>query len=377
MKNILEINDLKILAKKRLPKMFYDYVDSGSYTQSTYKSNEEDFQKIKLRQRVGINISKYKFKNVFLNKMYSRPFGFSPCGMGGMLYPDGEILVAQICEKFDIPYLLSTMSICSIEQVADNTKAPFWFQLYVMKDKDFVKDIISRAKRANCYALVLTMDLQILAQRHQDIRNGLTAPPRPTLKHLIQLLKRPSWCLRMLKTKNRTFGNILGHAKGVSDLSSIISWTNGQFDQELSWDYVEWIKKVWKGPLVIKGILDEQDAEIAKNIGVDGIIVSNHGGRQLDGTSSSIMALNKVVDKVGKDIEVFFDGGVRSGQDIVKAISLGAKGVFMGRPYMYGLGADGKRGVEKVIEILTKELKVTMGLCGKTNVNDLDYGNLY
>jgi len=352
-------------------------VDSGSYTQSTYKSNEEDFQKIKLRQRVGINISKYKFKNVFLNKMYSRPFGFSPCGMGGMLYPDGEILVAQICEKFDIPYLLSTMSICSIEQVADNTKAPFWFQLYVMKDKDFVKDIISRARRANCYALVLTMDLQILAQRHQDIRNGLTAPPRPTLKHLIQLLKRPSWCLRMLKTKNRTFGNILGHAKGVSDLSSIISWTNGQFDQELSWDYVEWIKKLWKGPLVIKGILDEQDAEIAKNIGVDGIIVSNHGGRQLDGTSSSIMALNKVVDKVGKDIEVFFDGGVRSGQDIVKAISLGAKGVFMGRPYMYGLGADGKRGVEKVIEILTKELKVTMGLCGKTNVNDLNYGNLY
>ncbi len=377
MKNILEINDLKLLAKKRLPKMFYDYVDSGSYTQSTYKSNEEDFQKIKLRQRVGINISKYKFKNVFLNKMYSRPFGFSPCGMGGMLYPDGEILVAQICEKFDIPYLLSTMSICSIEQVADNTKAPFWFQLYVMKDKDFVKDIISRARRANCYALVLTMDLQILAQRHQDIRNGLTAPPRPTLKHLIQLLKRPSWCLRMLKTKNRTFGNILGHAKGVSDLSSIISWTNGQFDQELSWDYVEWIKKLWKGPLVIKGILDEQDAEIAKNIGVDGIIVSNHGGRQLDGTSSSIMALNKVVDKVGKDIEVFFDGGVRSGQDIVKAISLGAKGVFMGRPYMYGLGADGKRGVEKVIEILTKELKVTMGLCGKTNVNDLNYGNLY
>ena len=377
MKNILEINDLKLLAKKRLPKMFYDYVDSGSYTQSTYKSNEEDFQKIKLRQRVGINISKYKFKNVFLNKMYSRPFGFSPCGMGGMLYPDGEILVAQICEKFDIPYLLSTMSICSIEQVADNTKAPFWFQLYVMKDKDFVKDIISRARRANCYALVLTMDLQILAQRHQDIRNGLTAPPRPTLKHLIQLLKRPSWSLRMLKTKNRTFGNILGHAKGVSDLSSIISWTNGQFDQELSWDYVEWIKKLWKGPLVIKGILDEQDAEIAKNIGVDGIIVSNHGGRQLDGTSSSIMALNKVVDKVGKDIEVFFDGGVRSGQDIVKAISLGAKGVFMGRPYMYGLGADGKRGVEKVIEILTKELKVTMGLCGKTNVNDLNYGNLY
>tara|TARA_B100000686_G_C16712031_1_gene929730 strand:+ start:1 stop:1074 length:1074 start_codon:yes stop_codon:yes gene_type:complete len=357
--------------------MFYDYVDSGSYSQSTYTANEDDFKKIKLRQRVGIDISEYKFKNFFLNKEYNFPFGFAPCGMGGMLYPDGEILVARICEKFNIPYLLSTMSICSIEQVAEATKVPFWFQLYVMKDKGFVKDIIKRAKEANCYALVLTMDLQILAQRHQDIRNGLTAPPKPSLNHLLQLIKKPKWCFKMLSTRNRTFGNILGHAKGVNDLSSIVAWTNGQFDQRLSWEYVKWIKKLWKGPLILKGILDEKDAIIAKNLGVDGIIVSNHGGRQLDGTVSSIMALSKVVDKVSNNLEIYFDGGVRSGQDVVKALSLGAKGVFLGRPYMYGLGALGAKGVERVIEIVVNELKTTMGLCGKTDVNDLNRGNLY
>ena len=377
MKNIYEINDLKLLAKKRLPKMFYDYVDSGSFSQSTYRANEEDFKKIKLRQRIGKDISKYIIKRKILNKQYDLPFGFSPCGMGGMLYPDGEIIVAKICEKFNIPYLLSTMSICSIEQVAQETKAPFWFQLYVMKDKEFVKNIIKRAQEAKCHALVLTMDLPILAQRHQDIKNGLSAPPRLNLNHIIQLVSRPRWCFNMLRTKNRSFGNIVGHAKGVDNLTTLMHWSQEQFDQSLSWEDVVWIKKLWKGPLIIKGILDEKDATIAKNLGVDAIIISNHGGRQLDGTSSSIMALDKIVNKVGKNLEVYFDGGVRSGQDIVKALSIGARAVFMGRPYLYGLGANGKKGVEKVLEILVKELQTTMVLCGETNVNNLNNENLY
>ena len=377
MKNIYEIEDLKLLAKKRLPKMFYDYVDSGSFSQSTYRANEEDFNTIKLRQRVGTDISKYSLKKKLLNKQYDLPFGFSPCGMGGMLYPDGEIIVAKVCEKYKIPYLLSTMSICSIEQVAQETKEPFWFQLYVMKDKDFVKNIIQRASEAKCHALVLTMDLPILAQRHQDIKNGLSAPPRVSLNHIIQLISRPKWCYNMLKTKNRSFGNIVGHAKGVENLTTLMNWSQEQFDKSLSWDDVTWIKKLWKGPLILKGILDDKDAVIAKNLGVDGIIVSNHGGRQLDGTSSSIMALDKIVDKVGKDLEVYFDGGIRTGQDIVKTLSLGAKGVFMGRPYLYGLGAGGKEGVEKVLEIIVKELQTTMVLCGETNANNLNIENLY
>ena len=377
MKNILEINDLKKLAKKKVPKMFYDYVDSGSLTESTYVSNEEDFKKIKLRQRVGKDISKYSLKKKFLKKNYDLPFGFSPCGMGGMMYPDGEIIVAKVCKKFNIPYLLSTMSICSIEQIAEKTNSSFWFQLYVMKDKEFVKDIIARAKEAQCHALVLTLDLPILAQRHQDLKNGLSTPPKATFNHLWQLINRPGWCFRMLKTKNRTFGNIMGHAKGVDNLSSIIKWTNGQFDQGLSWDYVKWIRKLWKGPIILKGILDEKDALIAKSMDVQGIIVSNHGGRQLDGTISSIVALENILKKIGKGLEVYLDGGIRSGQDIVKALSIGAKAVFMGRPYMYGLGACGKAGVEKVIEILTKELKTTMLLCGEIDVNDLSNRNLY
>ena len=377
MKNIYEIKDLKLLAKKKLPKMFYDYVDSGSFSQSTYIANELDFKNIKLRQRVGNDISKYALKRKILNVEYDLPFGFSPCGMAGMLYPNGEIIVAKICEKFNIPYLLSTMSICSIEQVAQETKAPFWFQLYIMKDKEFVQNIIKRAQEAKCHALVLTMDLPILAQRHQDIKNGLSAPPRLNLNHIIQLISRPKWCLKMLQTKNRSFGNIVGHAKGVDNLTTLMHWSHEQFDQSLSWKDVTWIKKLWKGPLIIKGILDEKDAIIAKNLGADGIIVSNHGGRQLDGTSSSIMVLDKIVNQVGKNIEVYFDGGIRSGQDIVKAISLGAEAVFMGRPYLYGLGSNGKKGVEKVLEILIKELQTTMVLCGETNVNNLNLDNLY
>ena len=377
MKNILEINDLKVLAKKKLPKMFYDYVDSGSYTESTYKENENDFKKIKLRQRVGNDISNTKLNKNFLGKKYNLPFGFSPCGMGGMLYPDGEILVAKVCEKQNIPYILSTMSICSIEQIAAETSNPFWFQLYVMRDRSFVENIISRAKAAKCHALVLTMDLPILAQRHQDIKNDLSAPPKATLNNILQILKKPHWCLRMLKTKNRSFGNILGHAKGVDDLSSIVAWANAQFDPGLSWDYVEWIRKLWNGPLLLKGILDESDALIAKNLDIDGIIVSNHGGRQLDGTLSSIMALKKITEKIDNSLDIYFDGGIRAGQDIVKALSMGAKGVFMGRPYLYGLGALGQDGVEKVIEIITKELKTTLVLSGETDINNLSKGNLY
>ena len=377
MKNILEINDLKLLAKKKVPKMFYDYVDSGSYSESTYRENENDFKKIKLRQRVGKDISKTYLKKKFLSKKYSLPFGFSPCGMGGMLYPDGEILVAKVCEKYNIPYLLSTMSICSIEQIAENTNVSFWFQLYVMKDKNFVESVLSRAKEAKCNALVLTMDLPILAQRHKDIRNGLSAPPKLNLNNLWQILQKPHWCLRMLSTKNRSFGNILGHAKGVNDLSSIVSWANAQFDPSLSWNYVKWIRKLWKGPLILKGILDEKDALIAKDYDIDGIIVSNHGGRQLDGTLSSILALEKVINKVKGKVKVFFDGGIRSGPDIIKALCLGAQGVFLGRPYLYGLGASGQEGVEKVIEILVKELKTAMVLCGETDVKNLSKRNLY
>ncbi len=377
MKKILEINDLKVLAKKRLPKMFYDYVDSGSFTESTYNENETDFKKIKLRQRVGVDISHTVLNKVFLGKKYEMPFGFSPCGMGGMLYPDGEIVVAKACEKHNIPYVLSTMSICSIEQVAKETAAPFWFQLYVMRDKSFVENIILRAKEANCHALVLTMDLPILAQRHQDIRNDLSAPPKATFNNILQIIKKPRWCLKMMSTKNRTFGNILGHAKGVDDLSSIVAWTNAQFDPGLSWDYVKWIRKLWKGPLILKGILDENDALIAKKLEIDGIIVSNHGGRQLDGTISSIMALKKVVEKTDNELDIYFDGGIRSGQDIIKALSIGAKGVFMGRAYLYGLAAMGQKGVEKVLEILKKELVTALVLSGENDVNNLDGGNLY
>ena len=377
MKKIYEINDLKRLAKKRVPKMFYDYVDSGSWTETTYDSNEKDFKKIKLRQRVGIDISNRNYRTKILNKDYDFPFGFSPVGMGGMLYPDGEVIAAKVCEEYNIPYILSTMSICSIEEIAKNTTAPFWFQLYVMKDKEFIKNLIARAKAVKCSALIITMDLPVLGQRHQDLRNGLSAPPKLTLSHIVQLMQRPGWCMRMTRTKNRTFGNILGHAKNVNDLSSMVKWTHDQFDQGLSWSYIEWIKKMWNGPIILKGILDIEDAKISKNMGIQGIIVSNHGGRQLDGTMSSILALEKITNLLGDKFDIYFDGGIRSGQDIVKALSLGAKATFFGRPYLYGLGAYGKNGIRKVLEILKKELDITMALCGVTNSNNLNKENLY
>ena len=355
MKKILEINDLKKLSKKKLPKMFYDYIDTGAYSGKTYEDNENDFRKIKLKQRVGINIKNRNLKTTILGRSYDLPLGLAPVGMGGMMYPDGEVVVAKVASQMNIPYVLSTMSICSIEQVAMHSKNNFWFQLYVMKDKEFVKNIIKRAKAAKCQALVITMDLPILAQRHNDIRNGLSAPPKLGIKQFLQLIQKPEWCFKMLRTKNRTFGNILGHAKGVTNLASIVSWTNEQFDQELTWDYIKWLKKEWGGITILKGIMDVEDAQIALSLGVEGIIVSNHGGRQLDGTLSSILALEKITKICGSKLEVYLDGGVRSGTDLVKAKALGAKAIFVGRPYLYGLSAMGSEGVKAMVNIFQKE----------------------
>ena len=376
MKKILEINDLKKLSKKKLPKMFYDYIDTGAYSGKTYEDNENDFRKIKLKQRVGINIKNRNLKTTILGRSYDLPLGLAPVGMGGMMYPDGEVVVAKVASQMNIPYVLSTMSICSIEQVAMHSKNNFWFQLYVMKDKEFVKNIIKRAKAAKCQALVITMDLPILAQRHNDIRNGLSAPPKLGIKQILQLIQKPEWCFKMLRTKNRTFGNILGHAKGVTNLASIVSWTNEQFDQELTWDYIKWLKKEWGGITILKGIMDVEDAQIALSLGVEGIIVSNHGGRQLDGTLSSILALEKITEICGSKVEVYLDGGVRSGIDLVKAKALGAKAIFVGRPYLYGLSALGREGVKAMVNIFQKEMDTTLALCGETNINNLSTKNI-
>ena len=376
MKKILEINDLKKLSKKKLPKMFYDYIDTGAYSGKTYEDNENDFRKIKLKQRVGINIKSRNLKTTILGRSYDLPLGLAPVGMGGMMYPDGEVVVAKVASQMNIPYVLSTMSICSIEQVALHSKNNFWFQLYVMKDKEFVKNIIKRAKAAKCQALVITMDLPILAQRHNDIRNGLSAPPKLGIKQFLQLIQKPEWCFKMLRTKNRTFGNILGHAKGVTNLASIVSWTNEQFDQELTWDYIKWLKKEWGGITILKGIMDVEDAQIALSLGVEGIIVSNHGGRQLDGTQSSILALEKITKICGSKLEVYLDGGVRSGTDLVKAKALGAKAIFVGRPYLYGLSAMGREGVKAMVNIFQKEMDITLALCGETNINNLSTENI-
>ncbi|MCR5858492.1 alpha-hydroxy acid oxidase [Mesorhizobium sp. J428] len=365
---ILEINDLKKLARRRVPKMFFDYADSGSWTQSTYRANEEDFAKIKLRQRVLVDMTNRNLESTMIGEKVSMPVALAPTGLTGMQHADGEMLAARAAEKFGVPFTLSTMSICSIEDVASVTTKPFWFQLYVMRDKDFVLNLIQRAKAAKCSALVLTLDLQILGQRHNDLRNGLSAPPRFTPKHVWQMATHPGWCLRMLGTQRRTFRNIVGHAKSVTDLSSLSSWTAEQFDPQLSWADVEWIKKQWGGKLILKGILDREDAEMAAQSGADAIIVSNHGGRQLDGADSSISKLEEIADAVGDRIEVLFDGGIRSGQDVLKALCLGAKGTFIGRPFLYGLGAMGELGVTTALEIIRKELDTTMALCGKRDI---------
>ena len=369
---ITNIEDLRVLHQKRAPRMFYDYADSGSYTEGTYRANQSEFQKIKLRQRVAVNLANRSLRTQMIGVDVAMPVALAPIGMCGMQHADGEIHAARAAEKFGVPFTLSTMSIASIEDVAANTKAPFWFQLYVMKDRDFVERLIDRAKAAKCGALVLTLDLQILGQRHKDLKNGLSAPPKPTIANLINLATKPRWCLAMLGTKRRTFGNIVGHVKGVADMSSLGSWTADQFDPALSWADVEWIKKRWGGKLILKGILDAEDARHAADTGADALIVSNHGGRQLDGALSSIEALPGIVDAAGSRIEVWMDGGIRSGQDVLKAMALGAKGTMIGRSFIYGLGAMGEAGVTKALQVIAKELDTTMAFCGKTDIRHVD-----
>lgn len=376
MRQMLEIRDLQMLARRRVPRMFYDYADSGAYTESTYRANEADFANIHLRQRVAVDMTNRTLKTEMAGETASMPVALAPTGLTGMQHADGEILAARAAARAGVPFTLSTMSICSLEDVAAATGKPFWFQLYVMRDREFVEDLIARAKAANCSALVLTLDLQILGQRHKDIRNGLSAPPKMTLANMMDLATKPRWCWNMLNTRRRSFGNIVGHAKNVTDLSSLSAWTAEQFDPRLSWEDVAWIKKQWGGKLILKGILDPEDARRAADTGADAIIVSNHGGRQLDGALSSIRMLPKIVDAVGNRIEVHFDGGIRSGQHVLKALCLGARGTYIGRAFLYGLGAMGEQGVTTALDIIRKELDVTMALCGERDVRNLGRHNL-
>ncbi|MDQ3025242.1 MAG: alpha-hydroxy-acid oxidizing protein [Pseudomonadota bacterium] len=372
MKPITCVEDLRRLAARRVPRMFYDYADAGSWTESTYRANEEDFRAIQFRQRVALDIEKRSLATQMVGIDAAMPVALAPTGLTGMQHADGEILAARAAEKFGVPFTLSTMSICSIEDVAANTTRPFWFQLYVMRDRDFIERLIDRAKAAKCSALMLTLDLQILGQRHKDIVNGLSAPPRTTLANILNLMTKPRWVLGMLGTKRRSFGNIVGHAKGVGDLSSLSAWTAHQFDPRLSWADVEWIKKRWGGKLILKGIMDPEDARLAADSGADALIVSNHGGRQLDGAPSSIRALPPIAEAVGSRIEVWMDGGIRSGQDVLRAVALGAKGTLIGRPFLYGLGAMGEAGVTRCLEIIRNELDLSMAFCGRTDIRDVD-----
>jgi L-lactate dehydrogenase (cytochrome)/glycolate oxidase len=373
---ITNIEDLRVLAEKRVPRMFYDYADSGSWTEGTYRANSEDFQSIKLRQRVAVNMENRSTATTMVGCPAKMPVSIAPVGLTGMQHADGEIHAARAAEKFGIPFTLSTMSICSIEDIAENTSAPFWFQLYMMRDRDAMARMIERTRAAKCSALVLTLDLQVIGQRHKDLKNGLTAPPRPTLRNILNLATKPRWCLGMLGTPRRSFGNIVGHAKNVGDLSSLSSWTAEQFDPSLCWKDIEWIKQRWGGKLILKGILDAEDARLAVETGADAIIVSNHGGRQLDGAPSSIAALPAIVDAVGSRIEVHFDGGIRSGQDVLKAVALGAKGTYIGRAMLWGLGAMGQAGVTQALNIIHKELDITMAFCGRTDIKAVDQGIL-
>ena len=376
MQKITTIEDLRIKYQKNVPKMFYDYTESGSWTQKTLQENSSDFSLLKLRQKVAVDMSNRTTKTKMIGQDVTMPVALAPVGLTGMQSADGEIKAARAAESFGVPYTLSTMSICSIEDVAENTNSPFWFQLYVMKDQAFLEAIIERAKKAKCSALVLTLDLQLLGQRHLDIKNGLSVPLRPTLRNLFDLATKLKWSTQMLRTKRKSFGNIVGHVKGVNNVSSLMEWTANQFDLTLDWNAVAKIKKMWGGKLILKGILDVEDAKKAVQSGVDAIIVSNHGGRQLDGASSSIRILPDILEAVNADVEIHMDGGIRSGQDVLKAIAMGAKGTYIGRSYIYGLGAAGEAGVKKALEIIHKELDMTMALCGHNNINDLSTNNL-
>jgi len=374
---ITNIEDLRVLAKRRVPRMFYDYADTGSWTESTYRANEADFDDILLRQRVAVNLENRTTRTTMVGQPVAMPVAIAPVGLTGMQHADGEILVARVAKKFGIPFTLSTMSICSIEDVAQATaNHPFWFQLYVMRDRDFMERLIDRAKAANCSALVLTLDLQIIGQRHKDLKNGLSAPPKLTLPNILNMMTKPRWCMGMLGTPRREFRNVVGHVEGVADMGSLSEWTARQFDPALSWADVEWIKKRWGGTLILKGIQDVEDARLAVDSGADALIVSNHGGRQLDGAPSSISALPAIVEAVGHRIEVHMDGGIRSGQHVLKAVALGAKGTYIGRAMVYGLGAMGEAGVEAALKIIHKELDLTMAFCGRTDINTVDRGIL-
>ena len=369
---ITNIEDLRVLAEKRVPRMFYDYADSGSWTEGTYRANENDFHAIQLRQRVAVNMENRSTATTMVGVPTHMPVSIAPVGLTGMQHADGEIHAALAAKKFGIPFTLSTMSICSIEDIATHTQAPFWFQLYMMRDRDAMARMIERCKVAQCSALVLTLDLQVIGQRHKDIKNGLSAPPRPTLRNILNLLTKPRWCMGMASTSRRSFGNLIGHVKNVSDMSSLAAWTNEQFDPRLSWPDIEWVKKQWGGKLILKGIMDAEDARLAVQSGADAIVVSNHGGRQLDGAPSSIRALPGIVAAVGSEIEVWMDGGIRSGQDVLKAWALGARGTMIGRAMVYGLGAMGEAGVTKALQIIHKELDVTMAFCGHTDIRNVN-----
>ncbi len=365
------IEDLRQLHRKRAPRAFYDYVDAGSYSEDTYRANSADLAALKLRQRVAVDVDMRSTASTMLGQSVTMPVALAPVGSTGMQWADGEILAARAAERFGVPFTLSTMSICSIEDVAEHTTRPFWFQLYVMRDRDFVKRLIERAKAAKCSALVLTLDLQILGQRHKDLKNGLTVPPRITLSNALDVLTKPGWALRMLRTRRRSFGNLAGHVKGAGGIVALSKWTAQQFDPTLDWDDVAWVKQEWGGKLVLKGIQDVDDAKTAASIGADAIVVSNHGGRQLDGAISSIRALSPIVDAVGDKTEVWMDGGIRSGQDLLKALALGAKGTLIGRAFNFGLGAMGEAGVTMALEIIRKELDTTMALCGVHTIGEI------
>jgi L-lactate dehydrogenase (cytochrome) len=373
---ITEIEDLKRLYKRRVPKMFYDYAETGSWTQQTFTDNCSDFDEIRLRQRVAVDMAGRSTASKMVGIDVAMPVALAPVGLCGMQSADGEIKAARAAEKFGVPFTLSTMSICSIEDVASHTNAPFWFQVYTLKDDEFMKRLFARAKDAKCSALVITVDLQIMGQRHKDLKNGLSAPPKLTPSSILNLATKVPWGLEMLQTKRRFFGNIVGHAKGVTDPSSLGSWTAEAFDPSLDWERIKQFRSWWDGPVILKGILDPEDAKKALDVGADAIVVSNHGGRQLDGALSSIRMLPQIMDAVGDKIEVHLDSGIRSGQDVLKALALGAKGTMIGRAFVYGLGAMGEAGVTRALQVIHKELDTTMALCGERNVADLGRHNL-
>ncbi|CUA94613.1 alpha-hydroxy acid oxidase [Pannonibacter indicus] len=373
---ITEIEDLKRLYRRRVPKMFYDYAETGSWTEQTFRENSSDFDEIRLRQRIAVDMAGRSTAAKMVGQDCKMPVALAPVGLCGMQSADGEIKAARAAEKFGVPFTLSTMSICSIEDVAEHTSKPFWFQVYTLKDDDFMKRLFARAKAASCSALVITVDLQVLGQRHKDLKNGLSAPPKLTPSSILNLATKVPWGLEMLQTKRRFFGNIVGHAKGVSDPTSLSSWTAEAFDPSLNWERIREFRSWWDGPVILKGILDAEDAKKALDVGADAIVVSNHGGRQLDGALSSIRTLPKIMDAVGDKIEVHLDSGIRSGQDVLKALALGAKGTMIGRAFVYGLGAMGEAGVTRALEVIHKELDITMALCGERNVKDLGRHNL-